>query len=211
MAIEVERLLVGAIVTNCYLVRCSTDGEAVVIDPGAEGEKILAAAKKKGLTLRYIINTHGHGDHIGANSYIKTHTGAEILIHGADAHMLVSPHDNLSAWLYGGLTSPPADRLLVDNDQIVCGDVVFRVLSTPGHTPGSISLALPDLVFTGDALFKESIGRTDFPGGSLTDLLTGVRKNLFTLPGDTVVYPGHGPATTIGHEREHNIFFIDDN
>lgn len=211
MAIEVERLSVGIILTNCYLVRCSADGEAVVIDPGAEGEKILAVAEKKKLRLRYIINTHGHGDHIGANRYMKEQTGAEILIHAADAPLLLSARDNLSTWIPGGITSPPADRLLTDGDTIVCGETVFRVLSTPGHTPGSISLVTPGLAFTGDALFKESIGRTDFPGGSLIDLLTGIRENLFTLPEDTVVYPGHGPATTIGHEQLYNTFFNRDN
>ncbi len=208
MAIEVERLLVGVIVTNSYLVRCSADGEAVVIDPGAEGDKILAVAQEKGLRLRYIINTHGHGDHIGANAYIKERTGASILIHSADAQMLVSARENLSAWMSKGITSLPADRLLAAGDEIICGEVTFKVLATPGHTPGSISLAAPGLVFTGDALFKESIGRTDFPKGSLNELLTGVRNNLFTLPEDTIVYPGHGPATTIGYERKYNPFFL---
>lgn len=210
MTIEVERLPVGVIVTNCYLVRCSADGEAVVIDPGAEGDKILAIAANKGLRLRYIINTHGHGDHIGANGYIKERVEAEILVHGADVHMLASSRENLSAWMSGGVTSPPADKLLTAGDEIVCGEVSFKVLATPGHTPGSISLVAPGMVFSGDALFKESIGRTDFPGGSFEDLLAGIRSNLFTLPDDTVVYPGHGPVTTIGHERVHNMFFSED-
>ena len=204
---KVERLLVGVIVANCYLVRCSADGEAVVIDPGAEGEKIIAVANQKGLRLRYIINTHGHGDHIGANRYVQEQTGAKILIHSADAPMLLSAKNNLSSWIPGGVTSPPADRLLNDGDVISCGDSVFTVLSTPGHTPGSISVVTGDFVFTGDTLFQESIGRTDFPGGSLDDLLEGIRVKLFTLPADTTVYPGHGPATTIDYERRRNPFF----
>ncbi|NMA54513.1 MAG: MBL fold metallo-hydrolase [Firmicutes bacterium] len=203
---EIERLVVGIVTANCYLVRCSPDGEAVVIDPGAEGKKILAAADEKGLKLRYIINTHGHGDHIGGNRYIKEQTGAEILIHSADAHMLLSARDNLSTWIPGGITSPPADRLLADGDTITCADTTFTVFSTPGHTPGSISLSVADVVFTGDTLFKRSIGRTDFPGGSLTDILASIRGKLLTLPAQTVVYPGHGPATTIGQEKQSNPF-----
>ena len=142
---------------------------------------------------------------------MKEQTGAEILIHAADAPLLLSARGNLSTWILGGITSPPADRLLTDGDTLVCGETVFRVLSTPGHTPGSISLVTPGLAFTGDALFKESIGRTDFPGGSLIDLLTGIRENLFTLPEDTVVYPGLVSHYHWSHEQLYNTFFNKDN
>jgi hydroxyacylglutathione hydrolase len=207
MEIKVKRLLVGVIVTNCYLVYSSVGKEAVVIDPGAEGEKIVSAACELGLSIRYIINTHGHGDHIGANSDVKERTGAQILVHSADASMLISADDNLSAWMSKPVTGPSADRLLTADEEISCGEISFKVLATPGHTPGGISLLTANMVFTGDALFKGSIGRTDFPGGSLTDLMVGIRNNLFSLPADTVVYPGHGPATTIGYEKDHNAFF----
>ncbi|NLG86457.1 MAG: MBL fold metallo-hydrolase [Firmicutes bacterium] len=207
MFIEVKRLVVGVIVANCYLVYSSGDKEAVVIDPGAEGEKILATAEELGLKLRYIINTHGHADHIGANGYIKERTGADILVHQADAPMLVLADQNLSAWMPQPVMSPAADKLLTANEEICCGELSFKVLATPGHTPGSISLFTPGMVFTGDALFKGSVGRTDFPGGSFTELIAGIRNNLFTLPTDTIVYPGHGPATTIGYEKAHNTFF----
>jgi hydroxyacylglutathione hydrolase len=207
LGIKVKRIPVGAILTNCYLVYSSLSDEAVVIDPGAEGEKIMAVTSELGLNLRYIINTHGHGDHIGANNYIKEHTGAEILIHEADAEMLVSPSTNLSEWMSQPVTGPAADRLLIGDEELSCGDIIFKVLATPGHTPGGISLVTEDMVFTGDALFKGSIGRTDFPGGSFVDLIAGIKKHLFKLPADTMVYPGHGPATTIGYEKTHNTFF----
>lgn len=203
---EIERLVVGALATNCYLVRCSAAGDALVIDPGAEGERILQAAEERGLKLRYIINTHGHGDHIGANGFIKAKTGALILIHRDDAAMLGSAVKNLSSWLNGGVVSPPADRLLEDGDTVTCGEISFKVLATPGHTPGGVSLLGPGVVFTGDTLFQSSIGRTDFPGGSLPALLTSIREKLFTLPEDTYIYPGHGAESTVGEEKTSNPF-----
>lgn len=210
MEMEVERLVVGPIAANCYLVRCSEAGDALVIDPGAEGETILQKAKEKSLCIRYIVNTHGHGDHIGANGSLHAATGAPILIHAADAPLLTSAMKNLSAWLSGGVVSPPADRLLADGDEIECGAVVFKVLETPGHTPGGISLQAPGVVFTGDTLFQGSVGRTDFPGGSAAVLLNSIRTKLLVLPDDTLVYPGHGGATTIGREKAANPFLHGD-
>lgn len=203
---QVERLVVGPLAANCYLVRCSEDGEALVIDPGADPEAILKKVEKERLTLRYIINTHGHGDHIGANATLRERTGAAILIHAADAPMLTSAVKNLSSWLNGGVVSPPADRTLADGEELRCGNVAFKVLATPGHTPGGISILGPGVVFTGDTLFQGSIGRTDFPGGSLPVLLKSIREKLLILPDETTVYPGHGPATTIGREKLENPF-----
>lgn len=206
MEMEIERLVVGPIAANCYLVRCSAGGDTIVIDPGAEGERILARAKEKGLKIRYIVNTHGHGDHIGANAAVQAATGAPILIHAADAPLLTSAVKNLSSWLAGGVVSPPAGRLLADGEEIACGEVVFKVLATPGHTPGGISLFTPGTVFTGDTLFQGSVGRSDFPGGSHSQLLQSIRGKLLVLPDDTQVYPGHGAPTTIGREKKGNPF-----
>jgi hydroxyacylglutathione hydrolase len=206
--VDVERLIVGQLATNCYLVRCSEDGEAVVIDPGGEGEKIWSVIQNRGLNVRLIINTHGHGDHIAANGFLKAKTGAEVLIHPEDASMLTSPARNLSAWINGGLVCPPADRLIKGDDEVTCGNVTFKVLATPGHTPGGISLWADGVVFTGDTLFRGSIGRTDFPGGDYRLLLNSIRDKLLVLPSNTIVYPGHGPESNIGEERVTNPFLI---
>ncbi|MFZ5923664.1 MAG: MBL fold metallo-hydrolase [Bacillota bacterium] len=195
---------VGALDTNCYIVGCEESREALVIDPGAEPDKILAALRASGLVCKLIVNTHGHVDHIMANRAVKEATGAPIAIHGKDARALSDPVANLSVLVppdASDAPSPPPDRLLDEGDVVAAGCVRLRVVHVPGHTPGSISLVGDGLVFSGDTLFAGGgIGRTDFPGGSYETLLGSIKK-LFTLPSQTVVYPGHGPSTTIGEEK----------
>ena len=203
-----KTLVVGPLGANCYLIGCPETREGAVIDPGAEGDRILAVAREAGLTIKQIINTHGHGDHIGANGTIKRATGAAILIHKLDAPYLNDPAHNLSALMGSRETSPPADRLLEENDTISVGKTItLKVIHTPGHTPGGICLQGEGLVFTGDTLFAGSIGRTDFPGGSFGQLINAVKEKLFTLDDALEVYPGHGPSSTIGAERVDNPFF----
>jgi glyoxylase-like metal-dependent hydrolase (beta-lactamase superfamily II) len=203
-----KTLVVGPIAANCYLLGCPQTGEGAVIDPGDEAERILQAARGAGLQIRYIINTHGHIDHIGANHALKVATGASILIHSADAPMLVEPGKNLSAWVGSRIKSPPADTLLQEGDSISIGKTIkLTVIHTPGHTPGGICLKGEGLIFTGDTLFAGSIGRTDFPGGSHQQLLHAIKEKLFTLDDNLKVYPGHGPASSIGTERVENPFF----
>jgi len=203
-----KTLVVGPLGANCYLIGCPETREGAVIDPGAEGERILAAAREAGLAIKQIINTHGHGDHIGANGTIKKATNAAILIHKLDAPCLNNPGANLSSLMGLRETSPPVDRLLEENDTINVGKTItLKVIHTPGHTPGGICLQGEGLVFTGDTLFAGSIGRTDFPGGSFGRLISAVKEKLFTLDDALVVYPGHGPASTIGAERVDNPFF----
>jgi glyoxylase-like metal-dependent hydrolase (beta-lactamase superfamily II) len=152
------------------------------------------------------VNTHGHFDHIGANKAIKEATGAELLIHEGDSSILASASKQSAAFGMNAVSSPPADRYVKHGDVIDAGEVSLKVLHTPGHTPGGISLLEKGMVFTGDALFAGSIGRTDFPGGDLMTLLRSIKTNLMTLPDDTRVFSGHGPASTIGDERQENPF-----
>lgn len=202
---HIINLEVGNLGTNCYIVY-DQQKQAGVIDPGGSAPQILRIIAEQQLKVVCIINTHGHADHILANKAIQDATGAPIFIHADDAAMLTDKHKNLSLFVGAGITFPPPARLLQDGDTIQIGDISLRVLHTPGHTPGGISLYGNGVVFVGDALFYESIGRTDFPGGSYRQLIGAIQKRLLTLPDETRVLPGHGPETTIGHERRNNPF-----
>jgi len=189
---NVKRFKVGWLSTNCYVVGCEETKEAVVIDPGVENEKeteeILKFIKQNSFHIKYIINTHGHPDHISGNAIIKKETGAPILIHENDAERV------------------QADRKLHDGDVLQVGTFKLVVLHTPGHTPDGISLLGDNVVFTGDTLFAGSIGRTDFLGGSFKELINSIKTKLLSLPDSFKVYSGHGPSTTIGDEKKHNPF-----
>lgn len=197
-----ETVTVGPVEVNCYILGCAKTLEAVIIDPGAEDGKIKERLNSKRLSARYVINTHGHADHIGANGRF----GLPIMVHRLDVPFLSNPKKNLSAILGMAISSPPASRVLEDGDKLYAGDLLLEIIHTPGHTPGSISVKCEDLVFTGDALFNEGIGRTDLPYSSQEDLLKSIREKLLVLPNSTKVHPGHGSATTIGYERKHNQF-----
>lgn len=203
---QIIKLEVGALGTNCYIVWCDQTREAVIIDPGGDAASIMAQVDGEKLSVKYIINTHGHADHIGAVAKIKQVTGAPVLIHSADADMLTSSSRNLSTYMGPGITCEPADRTIKEGDIIKFGTESLTVLETPGHTPGGICLKGEAVVFSGDTLFAESIGRTDFPGGSYSQLIQHIRQKLMSLPDDYTVYPGHGPETTIGWERKMNPF-----
>lgn len=199
-----ELVVVGALETNCYLVYCEETRDCAVIDPGADPEKIIAAVADLELKPVVVLNTHGHVDHIGANSEIVDHYGAPLAMHAADTGMLqVSDYIELSL-LLGARNSPPPDRLLADGDEVFFGRTSLRVLHTPGHTPGSIGFLHGGYLFSGDTLFCGGVGRTDLPGGSWKDLERSIRERILTLPGETVVLPGHGPWTTVAQERESN-------
>jgi glyoxylase-like metal-dependent hydrolase (beta-lactamase superfamily II) len=199
-----ETIVVGALETNCYLVYCETTRECAVIDPGAEHELIFLAIAENELKPVLLINTHGHVDHTGANRDVKEHFGTPIAIHAADGAMLGKIQQLELSLFLGAKDSPTADRTLKDGDVIRIGDGRLRVLHTPGHSPGSISLLGDGFVLSGDTLFMEGVGRTDLPGGSRPELVRSIREKLMTLPDETIVLPGHGPHTTIGHERENN-------
>lgn len=202
----IESLTVGPIQANCFVVGCEDTRKAAVIDPGDEADRILMTLAKHSLKVEAIINTHGHFDHVGANRRMKEATGAPIIIHAADAGMLQSLAASAASWGMTAENSPDADRTVEDSDEISVGNITFRVLHTPGHTPGGISLYAGGAVFVGDALFAGSIGRTDFPGGDYGTLINAIQNKLFTLPDDTVVYAGHMGTTTIGREKRTNPF-----
>ncbi len=202
-----ESIVVGNLETNCYIFGSAKEKEVVIIDPGGSPELILSVLYGLTARVRYIINTHGHMDHIAANRQIKRRTGAEICIHRADSEMLIDSRKNFSDLMATPVTSPPADRLLNDGDVINVGELKLKVIHTPGHSPGGISMVSDGLVFTGDTLFAGSIGRWDFPGASYNLLLASVRNKLLVLDEDMIVYPGHGPVSDIGTEKKENPFF----
>ncbi|MBW1776551.1 MAG: MBL fold metallo-hydrolase [Deltaproteobacteria bacterium] len=201
-----HKLTVGPIMANCFIVGCQETKEASVIDPGDETDKILLALAQFNLTLKYIINTHGHFDHVGGNKRLKGATGAGILIHPLDAPMLGQLAASASRWGLSADDSPAPDRTVNEGDIITFGEVNLKVLHTPGHTPGGISLYADGVVFVGDTLFAGSIGRTDFPGGDYGTLISAIQTKLFQLPDSARVMCGHGPETTIGVEKRTNPF-----
>lgn len=197
---------VGEYQINTILVWCERTNHAALFDPGAEAEDIIGEIERRELELRWLINTHGHLDHIAENYVIKSRFNVPILIHRLDRPMLTDPAKNLSLYTGVAVTSPDADAELDERDTIQIGDEALQVLHVPGHTPGSLVFYQPGILIAGDTLFAGGVGRTDFPGGSEHILYQHIRSKLYTLPEDTVVYPGHGPTTSIGQERRTNPF-----
>lgn len=203
---KIIALSVGLLEANCYIVYDEKSKDAMVIDPGGDGEYILSKIDEKGLKVRYIVLTHGHFDHIGATGFLKDKTSGLIAIHKLDAENLRDGDKNLSSSMGIELPQLKADLLLEHGSTIKLGDTECKILHTPGHSEGSICILFPGIVFTGDTLFRGSIGRTDFPGGNYKVLLKSIAENLLTLDDNTVVYPGHGFETSIGIEKETNPF-----
>jgi hydroxyacylglutathione hydrolase len=201
----VATLPVGMIQTNCYLVGCEETQEGMVIDPGGDPQRILAEVERHGLTIKYVLNTHAHFDHTDANRAIVEATGAPLGLHPLERPLLQASG---GAALFGlqADASPPPDLELHDGDELEVGKLRFQVLHTPGHTPGHVCFyeSAEGVLFDGDVLFYRGIGRTDLQGGSWQQLMDSIQRVLFALPDETVVYSGHGPATTIGDEKQHN-------
>jgi hydroxyacylglutathione hydrolase len=197
---------VGAYQVNAILVWCYNTHHAALFDPSAESDDLIRRIEGRRLYLDYLINTHGHLDHIAENGAIKSQFDVPLLIHGLDRPMLRDPARNLSLLTGELVVSPDADGELHDGDELRIGDEMVKVLHTPGHTPGSCSFYQTGLLISGDTLFAGGVGRTDLPGGNESLLLESIRTKILTLPDDTLVYPGHGPTTTVGHERRTNPF-----
>lgn len=201
----VETLVVGPLATNCYIVGSQSGREGMIIDPGGEAKRILKKASDLKLDIKLIVLTHEHMDHVDALREVKEATGADIAAHADDARTLGD--GSLSVLL--GISPPalpPPDRLLKDGDKIDIDDLHFIVRHTPGHTPGGICLLGEGVVFSGDTLFNYSIGRADLPGGNYNQLIDSINSKLMVLADETIVYPGHGPQSTIGAERRGNPF-----
>lgn len=192
---------------NCYFVIDENTNEAIVIDPGAMGEKLCSVIDKEELQIKAICLTHTHFDHAGAAEEIREHTKAPVFICKGEEVVAESSVYNLSQ-MFGKAFTVPYDRVLADGEEFSFGSLSFKVISTPGHTPGGgcFYFEKEGVLFSGDTLFFMSVGRTDFPGGDSNALIASVRNKLFTLPGSTEVCPGHGQSTTIGYEKENNSF-----
>jgi glyoxylase-like metal-dependent hydrolase (beta-lactamase superfamily II) len=200
--VDVQLFPLTPFMTNCYVVRSA--GEAIVIDPGETVPALLAALE--GCRVRAIINTHAHCDHCAGNALLLQETGSELMLHEEDLPLLRAIQQQGLMFGFNAMPSPDPHVFLEAEDEVRVGDLVFEVRHAPGHTPGHIVLVGPGRVFSGDVLFRGSIGRSDLPGGNHQQLLRSIQTQLLSLPDDTVVYSGHGPATTIGEERATNPF-----
>lgn len=199
---EIITLTVGPLDTNCYLL--GSKNKAIIIDPGAEGEKILEILSKKSLTPEFIVYTHAHWDHTGGSSVIKEKTNPEIILGKYDIDCFNSKHNNLSEWLGYASSAASPDRLVDEDEHIKSSGIDLKVIHTPGHTPGGISLYIEGHLFCGDTIFYGSVGRTDLPGGNTQELTNSIRSKIFCLDDNTLLLPGHGPASTVGQEKLHN-------
>ena len=201
MDLDIRTLTVGPLMTNCYVL--VSGGEAIVVDPGWEAERILA--ELSGLKVMRIVATHAHFDHVGAVEKLRDATGAEFVMHRADL-MLLDVVEEVARRFGLEVRRPRPDGFVEDGDELRFGELTFRVLHTPGHSPGSICLHQGLVLLSGDTLFNGSVGRTDFIGGSFEELERSIRNKIYTLDENTIVYPGHGPITTVGAEKRFNPF-----
>ncbi|UCD63946.1 MAG: MBL fold metallo-hydrolase [Candidatus Zixiibacteriota bacterium] len=209
---NLKTIVVGPFATNCYLYWDEPSGDGIIIDPGAEPDRLLDEIEASRMKLLAILLTHGHGDHIAAVKSVKEACGVPLWVGAGEEDLLANPSANASA-LYGQpIVAPPPDYTVIDEDLISLGPISLRVLATPGHSPGGVCYLdeSQGTLFCGDTLFYGSIGRTDFPGCSHQVLIQSINDKILKLPDPVVCYPGHGPATTVGAERNHNPFLKGD-
>jgi len=207
---KVEKLLVGPLEVCCYLVYCEKTKEGVIIDPGDEDPRIVELAKELGVSVKHILATHAHPDHVGGVDYLREELGATYLVHRLDAEFFKDPANMQPFLAWGFPENPEEDGVFEDGDLISFGEEVLKVIHTPGHTPGSSCFysEKEGLLFTGDTLFVGAVGRTDLPGGSFEQMIKSIKERLFTLPENTIILPGHdygsSPTSTIEREKKTN-------
>ncbi len=204
--LRVEPLVVGPLMSNCYIVWDEDKKEGVVIDPGEDADNILNVINELGVKIKYILATHGHFDHVGAVAPLRRELNVEFLAHKDDFFFIEDGEKAANRWGVDIEQPPKPDRFIKDGEKIKVGSFELEVLHTPGHSPGGVCFLNDRMVFGGDTLFQGSIGRTDFRKGSFENLANSIRTRLYTLPDDTIVYTGHGPVTTIGDEKKYNSF-----
>jgi glyoxylase-like metal-dependent hydrolase (beta-lactamase superfamily II) len=203
---RVESLIVGPLFSNCYIVWDESVNEGVVIDPGDDADKILKCIKENRIRVRSILATHGHFDHVGAVMPLKRELKAEFLAHEGDFFFIEDGEESARRWGVDIEQPPKPDRFIEDGNKVRVGKFELEVFHTPGHSPGGVSFFIDHMIFCGDTLFQGSIGRTDFRKGSFESLSKSIITRLYILTDDTVVYPGHGPITSIGDEKRFNAF-----
>jgi hydroxyacylglutathione hydrolase len=203
----IEQILVTHMAVFCYLVADRKGGEGVLIDPAGDHDLIFGAVEKHGVTVKFIINTHGHFDHTSGNDYVMNRTGAPLLIHEADVRKLGSLTSRFFSRTMGGKKSPQPGRTIKDGDIITFGSGQLTVIHTPGHSEGSVCLYAPGNIFTGDTLFTEGMGRTDLPDGSMKKIMDSIRNRILTYPDDTIIWPGHHygrfPSSTVREQKKY--------
>ena len=202
-----KTITVGPLGVNCYIIGCEKTKAGAVIDPGDDAPAILKVIKENNLDINYILLTHGHVDHLAHVSQLKSSIDAEFLMHPDDTFLLTGLLGQAMMFGLPNPGKPKPDRLISEGEKIVLGELTINVLHTPGHSPGSVTYFVADKLFVGDLIFAGSIGRTDLPKGNYQTLIASVETKIFSLPDATAIYPGHGPATTVGQEKATNPFF----
>jgi hydroxyacylglutathione hydrolase len=210
---KIEQLIVGHMAVFCYLVYDEKSKEGILIDPAGNEHQLLELLKEGEITLRYIVNTHGHPDHTCGNHRLQEATGALVVMHALDDDLFQKPEFSGWAQMIGVDAAAPADIRVQDGDELTFGDITMKFVHTPGHTPGACCILIDGNLFTGDTLFVGAVGRTDLPGASFDELLTSLKTKIITLPPDTIVWPGHDygdrPRSTVRDEMETNPYITD--
>lgn len=204
----IKTMVVGPIAANCFIIGDKETNEGAIIDPGGDAERILRVVKETGLDIKFIVGTHGHFDHNAAMKQIKQDLECDFLMHKSDLLFVQRSKKSAMNWGIDIEQVPDPDKYIEEGDILKLGALELKILNTPGHSPGGICIYIQseNILFSGDTLFYGSVGRTDFDGGSMEELIKSIKEKLYTLPDDTVVYTGHGEQTTIGEEKIHNMF-----